>query len=334
MKKIVVFAVTLVMMVTGLTGCGGNNVKSNDDSSAKAQEVTASNKDESQESNQIEGETRTINTVMGDIEVPLKPQRVIANWYAGEVITLGLNLVGYNAWAQKTMPYYEELTNTTKIDTWDQESVMALEPDLIVTYDEEDYDKFISIAPVLVLPEKNYTPLERLTVIGQATGQEEKASKANENFESKLALAKETFQSDAFTGKTFSIFQDWGRTGDAAGLWYDTESRGGTLVYKYLGLSMPDKIKELVEQTGQGREALSYEVANEYFGDYILWFLQEDSESEYAKTDIFKSIPAVAQGNLVEIPGEYTGLFYYSDVASLTAQLDYMVNAINSLANK
>ena len=31
------------------------------------------------------------------------------------------------------------------------------------------------------------------------------------------------------------------------------------------------------------------------FGDYILWFKQEGKESDYAKTKIWKSIPAVAE---------------------------------------
>ncbi|MCS4466406.1 hypothetical protein JTS99_08810 [Clostridium botulinum] len=49
-----------------------------------------------------------------DIEVPANPKRVVANWYVGEVITLGLNLVGYNAWEQETMPFYDKLKATKK----------------------------------------------------------------------------------------------------------------------------------------------------------------------------------------------------------------------------
>lgn len=61
-----------------------------------------------------EATVRTITTVKGDIEVPANPKRVIANWYVGEVITLGLNLVGYNAWEQETMPFYDKLKATKK----------------------------------------------------------------------------------------------------------------------------------------------------------------------------------------------------------------------------
>lgn len=279
-----------------------------------------------------EATVRTISTVKGDIKVPTNPKCVIANWYVGDVITLGLNLVGYNAWAQESMPFYDTLKASTKIEKWEPEEVMALEPDLIITYDEADFDKFSKIAPVLVIPEGDMDSLERVKAIGEATGRSAEAEKAVSNFESKLVDAKKALKGDKFDGKTFSILEDWGATGEWSGLYYETGSRGGTLVYEYLGLKYPDKLKALIEKSGEGRGHISYEVAHEYFGDYVLWFKQEGKESDYAKTDIWKSIPAVAEGRVVEIPGNYAGLFFYSDVASLTEQLDYMVKAINSLA--
>ncbi|OOM74898.1 iron(3+)-hydroxamate-binding protein YxeB precursor [Clostridium puniceum] len=278
-----------------------------------------------------EATVRTVTTVKGDIKVPDKPKRVVANWYVGEVITLGLDLVGYNAWEQETMPFYNELKATTKIEKWEQEEVMALEPDLIITYDEADFDKFSKIAPVIVIPESQ-SSIDRIKFIGEATGRTIEAEEAVKKFEEKLDAAKKTLKGDTFAGKTFSIMEDWGPSGEWSGIYYETGSRGGTLVYDYLGLKYPDKLKELMEKSGEGRGSISYEVAHEYFGDYILWFKQEGKESEYAKTDIWKSIPAVAAGRVVEIPGNYLGLFYYSDITSLTEQLDYMVNAINSLA--
>ncbi len=307
MKKFLSLFCSIIMTTAILAGCSSSK-------NAEKEEATV----------------RTVNTVKGDIEVPANPKRVVANWYVGDVITLELNLVGYNAWAQETMPFYNELKASTKIEKWEPEEVMALEPDLIVTYDEADFDKFSKIAPVLVIPESKSSE-ERLKVIGEATGRADEANKAVSNFEEKLADAKKTLKGDAFTGKTFSILEDWGPSGEWSGVAYETGSRGGTLVYDYLGLKYPDKLKELIAKSGEGRGTISYEVAHEYFGDYILWFKQEGKESEYAKTEIWKSIPAVTEGRVVEIPGENQGLFYYSDVTSLTAQLDYMVDTINSL---
>lgn len=273
----------------------------------------------------------TINTVMGEIEVPKEPQRVVVNWYIGDVLSLDLNVVGYNAWEQETMPFYEKFSSAVKLENWAAEDIMAAEPDLIITYQTEDFEKFGKIAPVLVIPEEGVNSVERLRIIGEASGKEKEAEALITAFEEKLVSAKEKLQSGKYQGRTFSIMEDWGPTGDWNGVAYETGSRGGTLVYNYLGLKKPEKLEKLVEESGNGRGTLSYEVAHEYFGDYILWFQQEGKESEYAKSDIWKSIPAAAEGRIAEIPGNYQGLFYYSDVASLTAQMDYLLDAILSM---
>ncbi|WP_195575128.1 ABC transporter substrate-binding protein [Paenibacillus sp. 1001270B_150601_E10] len=173
---------------------------------------------------------------------------------------------------------------------------------------------------------------ERLSFLGEATGHEAEAQEAIAAFEKKLEQAKEKLNSGIFKEKTFSILQDWGR--ESYGVMYETGSRGGTLLYEYIGLNMPDKLKQLVQQSNKGRDSLSYEVASEYFGDYVLWFLKDDYQSEYAKTVIWNTIPAVKNGHIIEIPGEYVGLFFYSDVASMTAQLDYIVDQLIALEQK
>ena len=229
------------------------------------------------------------------------------------------------------MPFFDRFKDSKKITNWEPEELMTLNPDLIITYTEEDFEKFSKIAPVLVLPESEFKSVERIKFLGKATGREKEAEKAVEIFQEKLADAKLVLDADKFTGKTFSIMEDWGASGEWSGVWYETGSRGGTLVYEHLGLKYPDKLQELIDKSGELRGSISYEVAHEYFGDYILWFKKEDQESDYAKTEIWKSIPAVTNGNLVEIPGENIGLFFYSDVTSLAAQLDYIIDALNSM---
>lgn len=316
MKKSIKLSLLLTLILSILVGCSNN--KNNDSNNIIKEETQADT-------------THVIETAMGDLEVPLNPERVVVNWYIGDAFTLDLNVVGHYAWDQETMPFYDKFKSSTKIENWEQEDIMALNPDLIITYSQEDFENFNKIAPVLVIPESDMTSLERLSFIGKATNKEAEAEKAISLFEEKLAEAKEVFKSDKFENKTFSILEDWGPSGEWSGLYYETGSRGGTLVYEYLGLEYPEKLKELIEKTGEGRGSISYEVAHEYFGDYILWFQKEDEESEYAKTEIWNSIPAVINGNIGIIPGEYAGLFFYSDVTSLTHQLDHMVNLINSL---
>lgn len=307
--KMGLVAYTLVVVMMVLVGCGGTN-----------------------NNTEAESGTRKVLTAMGEVEVPANPQRVIVNWYIGDVFTLGIKPVAINAWAQETMPFYDQFDGIPIIEKWESEEILSYDPDLIITYDPKDYEKYSKLAPVLVVPEGDIQTTERLAFLGEATGHEAEAKAAIAVFEDKLSAAKDKLSAGIFKDKTFSIFQDWGR--ETYGVMYETGSRGGTLLYEYLGLTKPANLEKLVKDSNKGRDSLSYEVASQYFGDYVLWFLQEGYESEYAKTEIWNSIPAVKAGHIIEIPGEYTGLFYYSDVASMTAQLDYIVDRLLGLENK
>lgn len=67
----------------------------------------------------------------------------------------------------------------------------------------------------------------------------------------------------------------------------------------------------------------------------VITFLQpEVKESEFQKTKIWPTIPAVKDGKILIVPGELNGLFYYSDVASLIGQLDYFTEYFDSLIKK
>lgn len=279
-----------------------------------------------------EATTKTVETEMGKVEIPTKPKKVLVNWYIHDVVSLGVTPVGYLGWAQEAMPMYKEMKEIPVIEKWEKEELLSYEPDLIITYDKEDYKKFSKIAPVVVISEKK-TPEERLKILGEVLGKEQEADKLVTDFNKKLETSKESFKKEAFKDKTFSIFEDWGS--GSYGVYYETGSRGGTLLYDYIGLTYPDKLKELVEKTNQTREGLSYEVAADYFGDYVIWFLQPGfKESEFQKTKIWSTIPAVKEDRVLIVPGEMNGLFYYSDVLSMIQQLDYFTNQFDKLIQK
>ncbi|MBO0428535.1 ABC transporter substrate-binding protein [Vagococcus fluvialis] len=288
-------------------------------------------KSQTQETNK-ESEAKVIKTEMGDVEVPTNPEKVLVNWYVQDVVSLDVIPVGFAGWAQEAMPLYNKMKDIPVVEKWEKEELLSYEPDLIITYDKEDFEKFSKIAPVVVIPESK-TPEERLLFLGDVLGKEDQAKELVKTFEDKLEAAKTTFDKEEFKGKTFSIFEDWGS--GSFGVGYETESRGGTLLYNKLGLTYPEKLKELIETSGEARKGLSYEVAADYFGDYVIWFLQpEVKESEFQKTKIWPTIPAVKDGKILIVPGELNGLFYYSDVASLIGQLDYFTENFDSLIKK
>lgn len=276
--------------------------------------------------------TKVVETEMGKVEVPMKPKNVLVNWYIHDVVSLGVTPVGYQGWAQEAMPKYKEMKEIPVIEKWEKEELLSYEPDLIISYDKEDFKKFSKIAPVIVISEK-MTSEERLKFLGEILGKEKEAEEIIKEFNQKLSRSKESFAKEEFKGKTFSIFEDWGS--GSYGVYYETGSRGGKLLYDYIGLTYPDKLKELVKKTSQTREGLSYEVAADYFGDYIIWFLQPGfKESEFQKTKIWETIPAVKENRVLIVPGELNGIFYYSDVLSMSHQLDYFTSNFDKLVQK
>lgn len=276
--------------------------------------------------------TKVVETEMGKVEVPTKPKKVLVNWYVHDVVSLGVTPVGYQGWAQEAMPKYKEMKEIPAIEKWEKEELLSYEPDLIISYDKEDFKKFSKIAPVIVISEK-MTSEERLKFLGEILGKEKEAEEIIKEFNQKLARSKESFAKEEFKGKTFSIFEDWGS--GSYGIYYETGSRGGKLLYDYIGLTYPDKLKELIEKSSQKREALSYEVAADYFGDYVIWFLQPGfKESEFQKTKIWETTSAVKENHVLVVPGDLNGLFFYSDVLSMSHQLDYFTSNFDKLVQK
>lgn len=276
--------------------------------------------------------TKVVETEMGKVEVPTKPKKILVNWYVHDVVSLGVTPVGYQGWAQEAMPKYKEMKEIPAIEKWEKEELLSYEPDLIISYDKEDFKKFSKIAPVIVISEK-MTSEERLKFLGEILGKEKEAEEIIKEFNQKLAKSKESFAKEEFKGKTFSIFEDWGS--GSYGIYYETGSRGGKLLYDYIGLTYPDKLKELIEKSSQKREALSYEVAADYFGDYVIWFLQPGfKESEFQKTKIWETTSAVKENHVLVVPGDLNGLFFYSDVLSMSHQLDYFTSNFDKLVQK
>lgn len=269
--------------------------------------------------------THIISTVMGDVTVPKDPKRIVVNWFIGDMFALGLKPVAMMSWIQESMPFYDQYIHVPMIKNWEPEGILEYEPDLIITYNKDDFRKLSKIAPVIVVPE-TMSSIEQLAFLGRVTGREAEASTAISAFEKKRDAAKKVLTADAFTNKTFSIFQDW--SNGSSGMYYQTESRGGTLLYHYLRLNKPEKLRQLVESSKKTSDTLSYEVVSDYTGDYILWFLMDNGTSQFAKMEVWHNIPAVQAGHVIEIPAYYNGLFYYSDIASMTAQLDYIVDKL------
>nr|WP_223264403.1 hypothetical protein [Paenibacillus sp. IHB B 3084] len=125
-KKFHMILCALFVMIFVISGCG--NAGSSSDSSAKPASST-------KEEVSSDSDTRTVSTVKGDVKVPANPQRVVVNWYVGDVFTLGIKPAAVMGWKQETMPFYDKFNDIPNIEKWETEEIMKYDPDLIITYD-------------------------------------------------------------------------------------------------------------------------------------------------------------------------------------------------------
>ncbi|SET77592.1 iron complex transport system substrate-binding protein [Lacrimispora sphenoides] len=263
------------------------------------------------------GETRVIKTVHGEAEVPADPQRVIATYCIGDVLTLGVKPVA--TYDVTGTAYEKEVAGLPVWGKFEAEEILSYDPDLIIVVNQEQYDVASKIAPTVLLPFTELSLEERVRFLGDVLNRRDEAEKALENFNLKLKEAKEALAEKQVMDKTVSIF---GRDANGS-IWVfgDKWGRGGDLIYSHLGFKAPEIVQNEIIAKDQYR-AVSMEVIQDYAGDYII--LSGDIDELNGNT-IWESLPAVKGGRT--IPIDFT-LFYDIDIYSSRVQLDYLLDAM------
>ena len=88
---------------------------------------------------------------------------------------------------------------------------------------------------------------------------------------------------------------------------------------------MPEKVKEMALKDGY--YSLSLEVLPEFAGDYIVISKNFDAENAFQQTETYKNIPAVKNGNVIEVSAKE---FYFNDPITLDYQLEVLTEALLS----
>jgi iron complex transport system substrate-binding protein len=163
-----------------LAGCGSDADTGSADDSAK-------------------GGTHTMETAMGEVEVPDAPEQVVVLDTAelDSALTLGVTPVGASAAdaSQGFLNYLPEdkLSGVEKVGTIaapNLEKIASLEPDLILSSkirDAERYDELSAIAPTVFTETTGYPWKENFLVHAEALGKEKKAEQVVEAYEKNVA---------------------------------------------------------------------------------------------------------------------------------------------------
>jgi iron complex transport system substrate-binding protein len=301
-KRVLALLLTAIFVVGILAGCGGSNA-SNESSAPKMV---------------------TYQSEKGPVQVPANPKRiaVLASSYAGNLLSLGITPIGVEQWA-KDNKFYEGKLDKVEVITPDSlEKLLALKPDLIITFStDKNIKKYQEIAPTVALTYEKYTYLEAHLEIGKLVGKEKEAKAWVEKWNKQTAEAKAKVQATLGNNTTATVFETFGKELYVYG---NNWGRGTEIIYQALGIKAPKKVEKDV--FGPGYKAISSEVIPQYAGDYLFVGKGDaTADNSYLQTSVWKQIPAVQKGNVFFFD---SSSFYFNDPISLEKELDFIVSSL------
>ncbi|HEM3518153.1 TPA: ABC transporter substrate-binding protein [Streptococcus suis] len=268
-------------------------------------------------------------TYHGDI--PKNPKKVVnfAYSYTGYLLQLGIDVSSYSLDLEKNSPAFgDKLKDVPQLTTADTEAIAAQKPDVILVFAGDDnLETLKEIAPVIEITYGKSDYLKMLTDIGQIFGKEKEAQAWLDQWDKKVATAKEELKGLIDTSSTFTVMDFFDKN---IFLYGNNFGRGGELVYRALGFAAPAKVQEDIINK-EGWFGVSQEALPEYVGDHVLVNVNDKTKEAAAslkESDIWKNLPAVKNGHVIEV--DYN-LFYFSDPMSLDLQIDAFVSAIQKL---
>lgn len=268
-------------------------------------------------------------TYHGDI--PKNPKKVVnfAYSYTGYLLQLGIDVSSYSLDLEKNSPAFgDKLKDVPQLTTADTEAIAAQKPDVILVFAGDDnLETLKEIAPVIEITYGKSDYLKMLTDVGQIFGKEKEAQAWLDQWDKKVATAKEELKGLIDTSSTFTVMDFFDKN---IFLYGNNFGRGGELIYRALGFAAPAKVQEDIINK-EGWFGISQEALPEYVGDYVLVNVNDKTKEAAAslkESDIWKNLPAVKNGHVIEI--DYN-LFYFSDPMSLDLQIDAFVSEIQKL---
>ncbi|WP_040203596.1 iron-hydroxamate ABC transporter substrate-binding protein [Neobacillus jeddahensis] len=278
---------------------------------------TSSSKEESKPKKDETPKTFTYQSETGPVEVPTHPKRVILlSGFTGNVIDLGVNVVGVDVWSKNNPTFKDELKDVEEVSDESLEKIIELEPDLIIGLSNiKNIDKLKEIAPTVTYTWGKLDYLQQHVEIGKLLNKEKEAQAWVDDFKKQAEEAGDEIRAKIGEDATVSVFEAYDKDLYVFG---DNWARGTEILYQAMKLKMPEKVKEMALKDGY--YTLSAEVIPEYAGDYIVMSKYADADTAFQETDTYKNIPAVKNNHVFEMTGNGAS---FSDPVTLEKQLAF-----------
>ncbi len=261
--------------------------------------------------------TITYQSEDGPVKVPANPKRVVVlGSYAGNVMSLGVNIVGVDSWSKMNPRFEKKLKGVEEVSDENLEKIIKLKPDLIIGLSTtKNVDKLKKIAPTVTYTYDKVDYLTQHVEIGKLLNKEKEAQSWVNDFKKRTAKAGSDIKAKIGEDTTVSVIENFDKQLYVfGGNW----GRGTEILYQEMKLKMPEKVKKMALKDGY--YAISPEVLPEYAGDYLIFSKNQDGDTSFEKTDTYKNIPAVKNNHVFEANAKE---FYFNDPITLDYQLDF-----------
>ncbi len=165
----------------------------------------------------LKTEESTVRTVTDDsgreVEIPVKAERIVTDWYLGQILALDIVPVGAVTanleYAAFLKPYYKdkEINNIGTDGNTSLEKILELKPDLIITWNKDDAEKYEKIAPTIVFSESAHNSATgEIKAMGEFLGRQAEAEAFVKDFDNRITKAQSKINAAIPEGATFTIF--------------------------------------------------------------------------------------------------------------------------------
>ncbi|MGG0642670.1 iron-hydroxamate ABC transporter substrate-binding protein [Sporosarcina gallistercoris] len=299
MKKLIVPFVFMCVLIIG--ACSN---------STKDQAAGDANKE-------VESGTITYQSENGPIEVPAQPKRVVVlTGNAGDLISLGINIVGVDEWSKSSPLFKDQLEDVATVSDEDLEKIIELKPDLIIGgSDNNNINRMKKIAPTVTYTYNKVDYLTQHLEIGKLVNKEKEAQDWIDDFKNRATAVGNKIKEKVGENSTVTVMESYDKE---IGILGNSWGRGTEVLYQAMGLKMPEKVQEMTSK--EGYYMISTEVLPDYVEDYLVVSKYNDQDNSYQETELFKEMPAVKNDHVIEVDGN---AFMFNDSITLDYQLKH-----------
>ncbi|MDI4649530.1 iron-hydroxamate ABC transporter substrate-binding protein [Cohnella hashimotonis] len=310
----------VLILVLFLSACGDSSKNNHASGSPSASAPAASPSDAASPSASTASDTGTFTyqSESGPVEVPTNPQRVVVltRFLTGNVMALGVPLVGVDEMSKENPNFKDKLSGAETISDENVEQIIELNPDLIIgEADNKNIDKLKQIAPTVIYTYGKLDFFKQQVEIGKLLNKEKEAQVWADDFDARTKQTGEEIKAKIGADATVSVIETFNKQLYVYGYNF---GRGTELLYNQFGLKMPEKVQEATK--ADGFLALSTEVLNDYFGDYVIFSKNADEDSSFQNTETYKNTKAVQNQHVFEADAK---TFYFNDPLSMEYQLAF-----------